>query len=330
MKLSKPWWRINHRAKKSGSLSPEISLFPEEFLTRNSNNRFLLACSDYNYLLENIESLDTYEKSNSPLTLLCGIYFDYQDLPNAKSKLELLKEKSYNKINFFAFYSKDLSSITSTINSVDISWDYIVNYIRISRFNLVMKIWDQLGISKLSSTICTHATYIVDLDFFALGNFDLRISNEYAKKRMIFSWSNNIYSNTDFPKKLSGLSLKCSSTESARLVHYPSHRTIKAGFTCLSPSKLSRLFLDLFKSLSIGSQSFEREPIYMRLCTFYYGDQLAILLSLQDLKGFLAEEYDKEIGWIDIYNSSIVNLSLDSSPLLYLPKGNGIYDGRIS
>ena len=67
----------------------------------------------------------------------------------------------------------------------------------------------------------------------------------------------------------------------------------------------------------------------MRLASFYYGDQISLLLALQDLRAFRTNEYKNDIGWIDVHHSSLINLSLDLNPLVYYPKGKGISEDKL-
>ena len=128
---------------------------------------------------------------------------------------------------------------------------------------------------------------------------------------------NNRIKNWILPKPIN----KDEIPKNTKFIHFPSARTVKAGFSCFSPSKLSFLFLNLYRDISIGSNNFEVEPIYMRLFTYYYGDQVSIIFTLNELKNLFHAQYNNDIGWIDIYHSHIVNLSSSKNPLIYLPKG---------
>ena len=240
-----------------------------------------------------------------------------------KELSDLAASLNFRKIHFFSFYSKVLANTVDLLNGDDSKWDYIINYVRSARFNLIMSIWKSLGFLKYEKTIKDYATYIIDLDFYTKGEFDLDIISEYGSKKFLLAWNKLKSVNKDYPQTLSGSSWIRNDEipKNTKFIHFPSARTVKAGFSCFSPSKISFLFLNLYRDISIGSNNFELEPIYMRLFTYYYGDQISIIFTLNELKNLFHAQYIKDIGWIDIYQSRIVNLSSDTNPLIYLPKG---------
>ncbi len=321
--IVKPYWRIKGNTKNWGTIKPDIINLPKSFLTQKVK-RFILACSDRKFLDLNIECLQAYEQSSSELPVLVGIYFDFKNLESTDVIISSLTKKyGFSKIHFFGFYSKTLSSVINYLSDNDSTWDYTINYIRSSRYNLLLTLWELLGLSSLESRISETVSYVVDLDFFSRGDFDAAIINKYAHKKIIMSWNGLKSANQRFPETLVGSSWKPDQpgTPRTHFTHFPSSRLIKAGFSCFSPSRFSNLFLNIFRDLSIGSFSFEKEPIYMRLCTYYYGDQLSLLLSLQEIRHLFPDEYLRDIGWIDLVKSSIVNLYPENECLLFIPKG---------
>ena len=59
----------------------------------------------------------------------------------------------------------------------------------------------------------------------------------------------------------------------------------------------------------------------MRLFTFYFSDQVGILLSLLEIKAMSELEYYNDISWIDINTSPIINIDESLSPKMWYPKG---------
>ena len=64
--------------------------------------------------------------------------------------------------------------------------------------------------------------------------------------------------------------------------------------------------------------------IFMRLFTFYFSDQVALLYVLLDFKSHYPVEYKDIIAWIDIKKSSLVNLDSSIAKYLWYPKGQSV------
>ncbi len=321
--LKKPSWR-EETEQTNGSIQPLIINFPQDFLQRKHKSRFILTTSDISFLISNHKYLDKHEESPSKTPILCGIYFSFDEINASKIILKQLSNKyNYKKIYFFGFYSKILSLVLRKISGSDTKWDYTINYIRTARFNLVKPIWDLLELSEEDATINKIATYVTDLDVFSRGDFDKEIIKVYGDKCMLISWNGDKSPNKYFPNNLAGSGWApeqdSTSTSNCALVH--STKIIKATFSCFAPSSLSKLFLNFYKDYSIGGDISNKEPIYMRLFTFYYGDQASLVFSLLDIKNLSETQYKTKIGWIDLSTSNIVNLSLKFNPLLFTPKG---------
>ena len=109
--------------------------------------------------------------------------------------------------------------------------------------------------------------------------------------------------------------------KSAKLNLLINHQVIKAGFLCISPSFTSRIFLRLFEIYSIGNSDCP-SPIYHRLFSFYYGDQISLLNSIMELKNSLRNDYYTKVSWLDLEKSKIVSVNEDLNPCVFLPKGS--------
>ncbi len=309
----------------NGLVTPSIKSLSSDFLRSKKRNSFILTTCDLTYLKENINYLESYENSASMLFLLCGVYFDVKEIDYCEKILWAIKIKhKFKKVIMFPFYCKKLSWITNQQKDEEIQFDYIINYIKCARFNLVSQLWTATGASKLETTIKNSATFIIDLDAEFHQDLILKFNEYYGNKNMVLSWDSTLESqinkNSAFVETLNASSIKINK-DSANLKVILSHTIIKAGFMCLSPSFTSKIFLELFAAYSIGTLE---SPIYHRLFTFYYGDQISILHSMMDLKTLIPKEYLNKIDWIDIGTSEIVSLCRNKQACLFLPKGNAL------
>ncbi len=319
--FQKPAWR-HYKFDGNGSIKPKINNFPADFIRSSLGKRFVLACSDIDYLRSNIKSLISHEQSKCPLPLLIGIYLPFDELSLSESYINSIKALySFKKTYFFIFYSERLSYVVKNLSGNDSEWDYQINYIRCARFILLTQIWQLNCLNLTGYTIKGAAAYITDLDTLTYGDYDQKVLKEFGDKSIILSWDGNKSPNKKFPIDLLGSSWVVNSNNKLCRHQLPS-RIIKAGFSCFSPSKLSTYFLEIFEDCSIGRHGLEVEPLHMRLFNYYYGDQLSMIHSLHEIKSLFHLEYRDSIAWMDISKSSIANLSLEFSPDIYLLKGD--------
>ena len=120
------------------------------------------------------------------------------------------------------------------------------------------------------------------------------------QKKLVFSWNSSQSPNKNFPQSLSGVRVS-----ETGVVSNHAYKIIKAGFTALAPNGLARLFLWLHNHYSLGD---DKSLIFMRLFTFYFSDQVAMILALLDIRFCRSRNYTTDIAWIDIHTSNIVNL----------------------
>ncbi len=286
---------------------------------------FILTTCDFNYLINNIEYLISYEASESTLFIVCGVYSLPNEIDNMRILLNnIISERNLVKTKFFLFTSDMLAWVNSHQED-EAKYDYLINYIRCARYNLVRTIWQQLGLRKIESTIKDISTYVVDFDLIYKGGFDSVIRSNFQNKKIVLSWNSDQAVRKDFTRTLSGLNVMPLSKENNSLDIQFSHTytTIKAGFSVFSPSQISNLYLILFANYSIGD---EKMSLYMRAFTFYYSDQLSLFLALNDLKNSSNISIHKSMDWIDIFSSKIININDDIESLIYCPKGNQALD----
>ena len=93
------------------------------------------------------------------------------------------------------------------------------------------------------------------------------------------------------------------------------YKVIKAGFAVISPSVISLRFLQLFECYSIGDVD---SAVFIRLFSFYFSDQVAMLLAVRDV--LLNRDFKQKISWIDLHVSSIVSTNSSLAEFMWCPK----------
>ena len=92
------------------------------------------------------------------------------------------------------------------------------------------------------------------------------------------------------------------------------YKVIKAGFA-VSPSIISKRFLQLFECYSIGDG---RSLFFIRLFSFYFCDQVAMLLAIRDI--YSNKSFKQTVSWVDIHTSSIVSTNTSRAEYMWYPK----------
>ena len=100
---------------------------------------------------------------------------------------------------------------------------------------------------------------------------------------------------------------------------YHPYKVIKAGFTAISPSLLGSTFLFLIEFYTIGDKS---SVFFMRLFSFYFCDQIAMLLAVRDI--YLDDQLKQKISWIDIHASNIVSTNPSRAEYMLYPKSGAL------
>ena len=315
--MTSPWKVIG---KTPGSFTPKI-LSPrtvEKYCVQNKS-RFIISACDIDYFESRIESLISYEHSNCSIPYLIFVFCeDPAEEASLRLRISKIREAFNIRKSLVELFACD--GIQQLKNKVDNVFykEYLINYIRCSRFALVGNVWKIMGTSNIEQTISRECCYIIDYDNYILDDFNRDFKKIYGEKNAVFCWDSEASARADFPEKLSTLYRK---SQKYSINFSLSHASIKAGFTSLSPSYYSRLFLTLFNAYSIGSKiddSFTNHRIF----SFYYGDQLSMLTVLREIREIPEIEYKKVTGWIDISSSTLVSLSKDAGAMMWCPKGN--------
>jgi hypothetical protein len=315
-------WRQDP-VKARGSLAPQL-LDPAlwQNLNKQRLQRFVLSTCNFDYLQAHLHCLQSYERSSSSLPFLCGIYCSIDDLDKLKDELQRIrKELNFSKIVFFFFTCPGLDWVNSQQQDPEIRWDYLINYIRSARYILIRQIWDRLGILNANLSLHQAASYVVDLDNEVKADFDSIISRLYGLKRLILSWNSLQSASQDFPATLSGIAIRRDANSGIKYsVNHP-YKILKAGFSVFAPSEITRIFLELMELYSIGDHM---SKIYLRLFTFYFNDQVSMLLALNDIKSSIPAAYNSQLQWIDVSTSKIVNLEMTKAACMWYPKGKSL------
>ena len=154
--------------------------------------------------------------------------------------LGTLRKIISSKFYPFVFGSTSLDWILSQQDGEEIKWDYKINYIRNSRYNLLSSIWKLVNIGNFNSTISEISTYIIDFDNLIKSDINHAIKRQYGDKKLLVSWNSAQSPNPDFPDTLSAVL----ESDGRMKLNHP-YKVLKAGFTVLSPSPFVSKFISV-------------------------------------------------------------------------------------
>lgn len=305
-------WRVD-KSLFNGDISPQIydKRFLDAFQKHSKNLRLVFSTCDLKFLKKNFSNLLDYQNSTSQIPYAVGVYAPIGAEVDVQNNLDQIKkEYSLTKIIFFVFTSFKLNQILQAKSDEESKWDYKINFIRNARYNLISDMWTYLNMDKLEFCINTSSIYVIDFDNFFIDDLNSAIKKEFGSKKLIFSWNSLQSPNKKFPSTLSAFSPNSGFNHA--------YKSIKAGFSAFSPNSMSRFFLKLYQFYSIGDPM---SLIFVRLFTFYFSDQVALLLVLNDIKANYPVKYSRDIGWIDIATSRVINLNREDAGYMWYPKG---------
>ena len=303
-----PW-----RPKRNGSLSPEIyhSKSLDSVKTFNIKRLILTAC-DFDFFKKYCQNVIDYESSNCQISYVLGVFSSKHQSSLIHEKLHEFKAKNaLKKFLPFVYGNPNLEWILSQQKDAEIQWDYKINYIRSSRYNLIQKVWEYIGISVADGcSIRDSSTYVIDFDNEIRGDLNHAIKENYSSQSLVLSWDSKQCPTADFTETLSSSIVDINSY---RIIH--PYKIIKAGFTAISPSITSLRFLQLFECYSIGDNS---SVFFIRLFSFYFCDQVAILLAIRDI--YSNKAFKDKVSWIDLHSSKIVSTNSHKAEFMWYPK----------
>ena len=111
-----------------------------------------------------------------------------------------------------------------------------------------------------------------------------------------------------------------SSDSTFSVKHAKPYITVKAGFMgLLSSSSKAKIFVDLLSEFAYGGPG----SYNMRMFNFYYGDQLAIHMTLDEIYKSCGNTFPpSSVSFIDLAMSKACNLYDSSRSAIYMPKGS--------
>ena len=134
------------------------------------------------------QNLIDYERSSCELIYVLGVAPGKKESKHIENYINLSHNENYS----FVYGNTNLEWILSQQNSTEIEWDYKINYIRSSRYNLVKKVWKSLGIRlKDKCSLREESTYILDFDNVIKSDINHIIKKEYPNQSLILSWDLN-------------------------------------------------------------------------------------------------------------------------------------------
>ena len=323
--------RRNYVNQKINPVEPFFSKYAQAKIRGLTDKNLILVAADVDYALEYIEFMFLYSKLFSKQkrmpVLVCAIFNSSRIDESFNRKYVQLCSKMDGKkgiivVDFFAFY---FSNYEVHEDAACILRDLIINYIKSARFALVPKLWQLTECQNLKMSIgeSEFIVYVMDYDFIANDNFDLAIRSKYYGSYCLLSCDISGDSQK-FEQTLSKSSIERTDPNSNifNLDLSLSHKVIKAGFSCFSPSPISNYIFYFFNcyAFQFGARTTESPERF--LFSHYYGDQLSLIAAVRELRYTFEKNYFKDIAWINLKKSNIVNLDSSKKTPLYLPKGN--------
>jgi len=197
-----------------------------------------------------------------------------------------------------------------------------INYIRASRYKIAKTI--QKKIFSLSA--CSNPRYFVlDADHVCLGDLGCALTQEGVAldSPLIIGWNSQFYNDYKYPEFLKSGDCKafCKDSDNfdVSFKHAKPYITVKAGFMGISCASFEgELFVDLVSEFAYGGPG----SLEMRMFHFYYCDQLAIHMSLEEVfKDCSIDKFSKIFSFVDLSSSRICNLFDHRNSAIYMPKG---------
>ena len=184
-------WRLESINNRRGSLSPEIyeSVFLESVKSFRPRRLILTAC-DYKFFSKHCKNVIDYEKSGCQAVYVLGVFSHKKESEGIIQKLyQFSVQNNLKKFCPFVYGNSNLEWILDQQQDPEIRWDYKINYIRSSRYNLVKKVWKALGISMTAdATIGDSSTYLIDFDNEIKGDINHAIKKKYSGQSLVLSW----------------------------------------------------------------------------------------------------------------------------------------------
>ena len=173
-----PW-----RPKRNGSLSPEI--YQSKALDSIKSlgvKRVILSACDYHFFERYSQNVLDYEASDCQIIYTLGVFSSKDESVLVFEKLlRFCAENRLKKFFPFVYGSSNLEWILSQQRDAEIKWDYKINYIRRSRYNLITQVWKALGISVIKDcSIRDSSTYVIDFDNEIRGDLNHAIKGQYS------------------------------------------------------------------------------------------------------------------------------------------------------
>ena len=247
----------------------------------------------------------------------------YVKSQNEISKLADWLYRNETNLTSKAIYVASFSqvSLEKYLDKLPAVWGkYIrINYIRSSRYKVAGMIQEK--ILSLDLNISSRH-FVLDADHICLRNLERALIDEGIDNLspIVVAWNSSFYNDFQYPSALkSGDAGEFVSDSTSSIKHAKSYITVKAGFMGLvSSSSSAKLFVDSLSQYAYGGPG----GFNMRMFHFYYGDQLAIHMTLDEIYKSCGNTIpSNKISFIDLAMSKSCNLYDSSCSAIYMPKG---------
>jgi hypothetical protein len=200
-------------------------------------------------------------------------------------------------------------------------FEYMINYIKSLRYYFALQaIVPLLGDKTVSDSfvVCSDLDIQIRKGISGhlrevAGKAPLIATFNSHKKPFRQSFSRNLCCTFEVKKPLDD--------ETKTLLDIPFH-IIKGGIAA-RPSRVSQSLLQRIVFYLHGS---DRDPMFARLFTYYYGDQVAVYLAINDLSRYFEStgmQPNAYIAWLDYATSPVANLDSTVDSCVYVMKGKG-------
>ena len=294
-------------------IMPEIIHFSERAVPHLNESHFICSC-DIAYLDKHPEAINSVTRTQGSPPLVLAIYINNPSREKVLHTIKHLNSSLKNpKLSFLLYHSRILSSQKTLSHlSKEEQKKIHINYIKNARFALIGKIWHQNQILKDGNVWAR----IIDADFKFTRNpeqeFQHLTKTLPHSTEIILAWDSHENGQlVDFTTSLSSL------TPAHKTIHYPCHMLIKAGFCAVKKGQHSLNFLSTFAFNSFSPFNAELER---RIFTHYYGDQISLLFTINDMRANDPDGFNNYLKWVDISNSNLVSIQGKHNPAVHLMK----------
>ncbi|QNI69444.1 hypothetical protein CyaNS01_00283 [Cyanobium sp. NS01] len=303
-----------------GTIAPKLCYKPAP-LHELAGNDLIICAADRRFLERN---LPRYLDSITDCSIATAIFLfsPESEIPTIDYLEELNQEARSKRVFIYCCTQPRLSRILSSLTPQS-RREYSINYIKSLRYFYALS-----ALSSFRERRNQTDRYVItaDLDIAVKSDFGASLRKSYPNSEIIATFNSmGKITRADFPSTLS-----CTADLSSIKPHTHANRLgLDIPFHVIKGGLALRHTLtgeDLLRRIVLYMHGKKSDPVFTRLFTYYYGDQVAVYLALNDLIRHLKThniQVDKLIGWLDYSSSKIASLdpAIDADVCIF--KGEG-------